>query len=240
MTVRFWELQDNLRVHIWARIHRGELTGQGLARQAGLQQAHISNFLNQRRGLSLQSIDRLLEALGIDLLDLVKRTEIQQRALDPPVKEVAMENVPVALLHEEAHLPGFRPGQLRESLSFRTTFLRKLRPHPVGERRDWLRFVITTADAGNARSMFPRISSGARLLLDRHYNSLEPYRRSQPNLYAVRAGSRCLIRYVSLAEDRVVLRPQNQQAEVEVITIEPGKTYADYIVGRVCHVAFEV
>ena len=33
-------------------------------------------------------------------------------------------------------------------------------------------------------------------LLDRHYNSLMPYRPNRPNLYAVRHGSHLTLRYV--------------------------------------------
>ena len=64
------DLQDKLRAHIRARIDRGELTGSGLSREAGFQQGHLSNFLNARRGLSLESMDRLLQTLNIGVLDL--------------------------------------------------------------------------------------------------------------------------------------------------------------------------
>src|SRR5271157_2390373 len=75
--MRLRDLQDRLRAHIRARIGRRELTGSGLSHQAGFQQGHLSNFLNSRRGLSLESMDRLLETLQIDVLDLVDAGEIQ-------------------------------------------------------------------------------------------------------------------------------------------------------------------
>ena len=62
--MRLRDLQDRLRAHIRARISRRELTGSSLSRQAGFQQGHLSNFLNSRRGLSLESMDRLLETLA--------------------------------------------------------------------------------------------------------------------------------------------------------------------------------
>src|ERR1700759_2230454 len=77
----FLTLQDQLREHIRARIRRRELTGSGLARAAGFPQGHLSNFLNCRRGLSLESMDRLLETLGIKVADLVAPEEIQRRAV---------------------------------------------------------------------------------------------------------------------------------------------------------------
>jgi hypothetical protein len=63
MTIQ--DLQDQLRAHIRARIGRGELTGSALAHQASLPQGHLSNFLNSRRGLSLESMDRLMGALHL-------------------------------------------------------------------------------------------------------------------------------------------------------------------------------
>ncbi len=78
--MKMQQLQARLRTYIWARIHRGELTGLALSRDAGFQQAHLSNFLNARRGLSLDSLDRLLRAMDIGLLDLIDPDEIQKRA----------------------------------------------------------------------------------------------------------------------------------------------------------------
>jgi hypothetical protein len=78
------------------------------------------------------------------------------------------------------------------------------------------------------------------LLVDRHYSSLQPYRRSRPNLYAVRLQQRCFLGQVSLAGDQLVLRPHNPRYAVELVRIEHGRNYSEYIVGRVCHVGVEV
>lgn len=78
------------------------------------------------------------------------------------------------------------------------------------------------------------------LLVDRHYNSLQPYRRLRPNIYAVHVEARCLIGYVSVSGDHLVVRPQNPQHPVELVRIERGRSYHDYVVGRVCYVGFEV
>jgi hypothetical protein len=56
----------------------------------------------------------------------------------------------------------------------------------------------------------------------------------------VHAEARCLIGYVSVSGDHLVLRPQNPQHSVELVRIERGRSYHDYIVGRVCYVGFEV
>src|SRR3954469_14929496 len=65
------QLEDSLRKAIRQRIVAGVLSGTILARQTGFQQAHISNFLNGRRGLSVEGFDRMLEALGLSVTDLI-------------------------------------------------------------------------------------------------------------------------------------------------------------------------
>lgn len=77
--MKLQDLQDQLRTHIRARIARGELTGVSLARAADFPQGHLSNLLNARRGLSLESMDRLLETLDIGVLDLVDAKDIHER-----------------------------------------------------------------------------------------------------------------------------------------------------------------
>lgn len=237
--MRLNDLQDKLRAHIRDRIDRRELTGSGLSREAGFRQAHLSNFLNSRRGLSLESMDRLLETLNIGVLDLVDLREIQRRVSHPSAM-YGFESVAVVSGEHAARLPRFTPEQVRESVSFRTSFLRKLKANDAGDRREWLRFVLLKLDAEAAAGVLPRGRVETTLLVDRHYNSLEPYRRRQPNIYAVGAHARCLIGYASVADDYLVLRPQNPQSPVELVRIERGRSYSDYIVGRVCHVGFEV
>lgn len=82
--MKMQQLQARLRAIIWSRIHRGEVTGLALAREAGFQQAHLSNFLNSRRGLSLESMDRLLHAMQLGTLDLVEPDELYRRAGHAP------------------------------------------------------------------------------------------------------------------------------------------------------------
>jgi hypothetical protein len=76
--MRIKNLQDRLREHIRDRITKGELTGVGLSKLADFPQGHLSNFLSSRRGLSLESMDRLLDALAIGVMDLVATDDIQQ------------------------------------------------------------------------------------------------------------------------------------------------------------------
>ena len=238
--MRIAELEDNLRAHIWARIHRGELTGSGLSRDAGFQQAHMSNFLNARRGLSPEAMDRLLDVLELDILDLADPEELRLRALQRPERASSFDSVPLVSLHDAAFTARIQPRQARDSLKFRKRFLQRLKPDTIGDRTDWLRFVLVKTDVANARAMAPRLAPGALLLLDRHYNSLRSYRPGTPNIYAVRAAGECAIRYATVGSGRVILRPHNQDCPVELVEIAHGKGFPDYIVGRVCHVAVEV
>jgi hypothetical protein len=81
--------------------------------------------------------------------------------------------------------------------------------------------------------MEPLLLPGAITLLDRHYNSLMPYRPNRPNLYAVQKGAHLTLRYVDFVASRLVLRPHNIAYPVNLIEIDPGKSPGDLIAGRV-------
>src|SRR6185437_3135426 len=103
----FLSLQDQLRDHIRSRIRRQELTGSSLARAAGFPQGHLSNFLNFRLGLSLESMDRLLQTLNIGVIDLLDADEIRRRAA-PAEGDGDLEQVALVAL-EHATLARFAP-----------------------------------------------------------------------------------------------------------------------------------
>src|SRR5258708_40158363 len=65
--MNFQDLHDLLRLALLRRIERGTLPGTPLAHQAGFQQAHISNFLNRKRSLSLEGLDRVLAAQNLTI-----------------------------------------------------------------------------------------------------------------------------------------------------------------------------
>jgi hypothetical protein len=230
------DLQDELRSHVRARIGRGELTGRELARNAEVPQGHLSNFLNSRRGLSLNSIDRLMGALGIGVLDLV-RSEDAQRRMRSRRGGDGLERVALVAAQDAAQAR-FAPEQIRETRTFNRAYLQKLRARAAVDRGDWLRFVLLKLD-GRTTGFFPP-SVATTLLVDRHYSSLQPYRRFRPNLYVVSMGERCVAANISLCENCLMLRPREPRQPIEVIQIPRGKSYADYIVGRVCHVGLEV
>ncbi len=237
--MQFRALQQNLRNIVRGRIESGQLTGLKLAHLTGFQQAHISNFLNGKRGLSLEGMDKVLSVLRVSVLDLLDPSEINKRASIPPPSDDAFENVLVVDAAVAAAEPLVTSSNVRDILKFKKTFLKKLRPEMQSARDTWQRFVMIRVDARDGMSMYPRLLPGATVLIDRHYNSLKPYRRHEQNMYAVKKDGTCTIKYVERAGKNLVLRPHNQAYPVDVIAVEKGKNFGDYIIGRVCHVAIE-
>jgi hypothetical protein len=237
--MKFRTLQDNLRKTLWQRIDEGHLTGLRLAEQTGFKQAHISNFLNRKRGLSLEGMDKVLSMQRISVLDLLDPEEINKRASIVAPSDDEFDSVVMADPEVAAQEPLIMSMYVKEILKFKRTFLRRLREDMDGARDNWERFVVIKVDAREGMSMYPRMLPGASLLLDRHYNSLNPYRKGEQNMYAVRKDKACTIKYVEVANHHLVLRPHNPAYPVEVLPIAEGTKPGDYLVGRVCHVGIE-
>ena len=237
--MRFKNLQENLRKALLERIEDGDLTGLRLAEQTGFRQAHISNFLNRKRSLSLDGMDRVLNVQHLSVLDLIDPTEVNKRASIPPPSEDEFENIFVVDGATAATRPLIMSMNVREIQKFKRNFLRKLRPELDEKRRNWERFVVIKADS-EALSMYPRLLPGATILIDRHYNSLQSYRKGEPNVYAVQVEGQCKIRYVEMAGSSMVLRPHNQAYPVEIVPIAESEGISDYLVGRVCYVGMEM
>jgi hypothetical protein len=237
--MKFKILQDNLRKILWERIEAGELTGLRLAQQTGFKQAHISNFLNRKRGLSIEGMDKVLSVQHLSVLDLLDPAEVNKRASILPPSDDEFENVLLTDPSTAATQPLITSMHVQEILKFKKNFLRKLKPEIEGDRSSWQRFVLIKLDAREAMPMHPRLSPGATLLIDRHYNSLKAYRKGEFNMYAVLKNDTCTVRYVEVAGNHLVLRPHNQSSPIEVVTMDDRKTAADYLIGRICHVALE-
>jgi len=237
--MKFRMLQENLRKTLWERIDAGELTGLHLAEQTGFRQAHISNFLNRKRALSLEGMDKVLNVQHLSVLDLIDPAEVNKRASILPPSEDEFDNVVVADSHIAASEALIMSMHVKEILKFKKTFLKRLKEEVEGVRSGWERFVIIKLDTQEGMSMYPRTMPGATLLLDRHYNSMNPYRKGEINMYAVRKDEACTIKYVETADRHLILRPHNPSYPIEVITLGDGQKPGDYIVGRVCYVGIE-
>ncbi len=237
--MKFRALQENLRKALCERIEEGELTGLRLARETGFKQAHISNFLNRKRGLSVQGMDKVLNVQHLSVLDLLDPREINKRASITLPSEDEFENILLVDGSVAAGQPLITSMRVKEILKLKKSFLRKLRSETEGEREGWERFVVIRADGREGMSMYPRLLPGATLLIDRHYNSLKPYRKGESNMYAVARAGDCTVKYVEVAGHHLVLRPHNQAYPIEVMPMDTGKKPHDYLIGRICYVGIE-
>ncbi len=237
--MKFQALQENLRKALWERIQEGDLTGLRLARETGFKQAHISNFLNRKRGLSIEGMDKVLNVERLSVLDLLDPSEINKRASIPPPGDDEFQNVLMVEASIAATEPLLISMNVKEIIKFKKNFLRKLRSAPESGRDEWERFVAIQIDAREGMSMYPRLLPGATVLIDRHYNSLRPYRKGESNMYAVDKNEGCTVRYVEVAGKHLVLRPHNNAYPVEVMPIQHGKKPPDYLIGRICYVGIE-
>lgn len=240
MKIRFRNLQDNLRANLWARLEQGGVTGKTLAHQAGFQQSHLSNFLNAHRGLSLHAMDRLLDVLHMDVLDLTGLNEARLHSRGSHDQNGDSQVVAVVSLNEAGRSIHFSPHQIHDTRHFANSYLRQLKPKTMGNRRDWTRFVVVQVDEENAESMSPILKTGALLLIDRHSNWLSGDSKKAKTMYVVRTSGRCIVRYVTDFTTSLSLRPENHDLPLESIPIPAGKRYGDFIVGRVCHLAMDM
>ena len=131
------------------------------------------------------------------------------------------------------------PSATIETIQVSSSRLNDNRSRLASKYSDWQRFLAIRADAQQAAAMDPMVAVGAIVVLDRHYNSLAPYRSHQPTLYAVRSGAALLLRFVDFDEGCLILRPYSRVFPVQLIPIASHESPADYIVGRVCLVFSE-
>ena len=132
----------------------------------------------------------VLNVQHLSVLDLLDPTEINRRATLQPPSEDDFENVVVVVATTQARVMN---QSVKDVLKFKKGFLRKLRPEVEGERQHWERFVVITAGS-DGMSMYPRLLQGSTILIDRHYNSLKPYRKDELNMYGVKKGGACTVK----------------------------------------------
>jgi hypothetical protein len=227
--MNFTQMHERLRLELLRRIQRGTLSVSLLARQTGYGQAHLSNFLHNRRLLSLEAMDRILAAQHLTVPDLLPAVaQVSRIQPDGERDSVPVVSHPVALFE-----PFIRPSAVQFTLHLPVGLLKATRPRTSLARRAWQRFVAVRVPAADALAMEPLVMPDAIVLLDRHYNSLLPYRPQRPNVYAVRHGAHLRLRYVDFILNRVVLRPYNIAFPVDLVEVQPGESPSDLLAGRV-------
>ena len=234
--MNFQDLHERLRLELLRRIDRGTLTRGRLAHQAGFQQAHISNFLNRKRALSLEGLDRVLAAQNLTIDQILPLDFAAAAAHNPNPNHTSDPTEIVPVVSPSAAMDEVRisPAAIIETIQVSASRLHDNRARPSAKYAHWQRFLAIRADTQQSAAMAPVVSPGAIAVLDRHYNSLAPYRAHQPTLYAVRSGPALLLRFVDFDEGRLILRPWSRDFPVQLLPISTHETPADYIVGRVC------
>jgi hypothetical protein len=200
--------------------------------------AHISNFLNRKRALSLEGLDRVLAAQNLTIEQILP-LDLAAAAASIPTSD-PIEVVPVvspSAAMEEARIA---PPSIIETIQVSASRLHDNRARPSTRHAHWQRFLAIRADAQQSAAMEPLLAPGAIAVLDRHYNSLAPYRAHQPTLYAVRVGGALLLRFVDFDEGRLILRPYSRAFPVQLLPLAPNASPADHLVGRVCLVFSEL
>ncbi len=228
--MNFTQMHERLRLELLRRIQRGTVSVSLLARQTGFGQSHLSNFLHNRRQLSLEAMDRILAAQSMAAGDLLPAS--YQWANE---EESGEDTSAVPIVSHSAALfePYIRPSAVESMLQLPKGMLETVRTRVSKARRAWQRFVAVRIGPGDALPMEPLILPEAIALLDRHYTSLMPYRPNRPNVYAVRHGAHLTLRYVDFQSGRLILRPQNILFPVDLIEIDPGGLPGDLIAGRI-------
>jgi hypothetical protein len=227
--MNFRQMHERLRQELLRRIQRGSVSVSLLARQTGLGQSHLSNFLRTRRQLSLDALDRVLAAQHLAAGDLLpSHHNVGALPTDRDVTFVPIVTHSVALFE-----PLIRASAAQSMLPLASGLLESLRPQVSISRRAWERFVAVRIQAADAIAMEPLAMPNSIALLDRHYTSLVPYRPNKPNVYAVRHGAHLTLRYVDFVANRLVLRPHNINFPVDLLEIDPGESPSDMIAGRV-------
>jgi hypothetical protein len=227
--MNFTQMHERLRLELLRRIQRGTVSVSLLARQTGFGQSHLSNFLHNRRQLSLEAMDRILAAQHMTAGDLLPA--VYQRDALPADEEGSM--VPVVSHAAALFEPFIRPAAAQTMLHLPTGLLQSLRARVSNQRRAWQRFVAVRISGTDALPMEPLVLPEAITLIDRHYNSLMPYRPNRPSLYAVRHGSQLKLRYLDYVANRLVLRPHNIAFPVDLLEVNPGEPPSELIVGRI-------
>src|SRR6266581_9736684 len=134
LLMKFQALQENLRKALWERIQEGDLTGLRLARETGFKQAHISNFLNRKRGLSIEGMDKVLAVQHLSVLDLLDPSEVNKRASILPPSGDEFENVVLTDASTAATQPLITSMHVKEILKFKKSYMSKIKAEKEGDR----------------------------------------------------------------------------------------------------------
>ncbi len=205
---------------------------------AGFQQAHISNFLTQKRFLSLEGLDRVLATQNLSVLDLLP-AEASRSSRARHQSASLTQSISVVTHSAAATSARIQPSEIIDTIEVPDAVLHFSRERPIAGRAFWQRFVAIRADGLHAAAMEPLLRQNSAVVIDRHYNSLALYRSQSPTVYAVHAAAALHMCFLEFDDDTLILRPRNPQIPVRLIELAANEQPGDYIVGRACYVLSE-
>jgi transcriptional regulator with XRE-family HTH domain len=205
-----------------------------LAGATGFQQAHISNFPNRKRGLSLEAMDALLDAAGIPLEHLLPASP-HPRVRPHATHEYDPGFLSVPVVGEKSFAATQVPNRSpMHSVTVALDLVQTMRPSMRIPRPHWQRFIAIRIKPDDASAMSPRLTTGSMAVIDRHHNS--PLRRpsSAPDLFLLRLADTFAIRYVEQLQNLLLARPHNPEHPVALLSAPDGRDPSAAIIGRVC------
>jgi hypothetical protein len=230
--MNFTQLQERLRQELLRRIDRGSVNGALLARQTGFQPSHISNFLRRRRTLSLSGLDRLLAAQMLTVADLLALddTSTPREGIRGTTHTTVPVVAPAAAIHDAVPPASATLDLIQLPLGL----LEHMRTRRATSRRGWSRFVSVRVTSQQAAGMQPLLPPNTIAVIDRHYNSPVAYQPPHPSIFAVRVGNALHLRLAEFENNRLILRPLELDASVQLLPLGPHEVPSDLIIGRVC------
>lgn len=229
------DIQKLIRENVLARITSNQISQRELALRLNLTQSHVSNFLNERRGVSIETLDGILRVLNLEVDDILPSLQVSERT----IKETDCIAVPIIDL-DSTMLRTLGERRILGVERFSKQFLRRLRSDSSANRKSWVRFVAVKIGRKSATDLFPWLEQSIECLIDRHYCSLKPYRRSEANIYVVKADDGYLIRYLEMHGTNLCLRPISPSEPIKVVSINWRRPLESLVVGRVARIAAEL
>ena len=228
--MNFSQLHERLRVELLRRIERDVLTATLLAQRTGLQQPHISNFLRGKRRLSMDTLDRVLAALGLttaDLMDLPARRSTK-----------GVRTIPVISSEQAVFDDAVRFDTAVEHIMLLPDTLRTERLARGAGRPKRERFVAVRINAAQAQPMEPLLQPNSIVVIDRH-STLPTYKASLTrSIFALLFEGSLQFFYLSLEADFLILRPHSSLYQARLLAVPFNVAPSDLVTGRVCHVQF--
>ncbi len=231
--MNFSQLHERLRIEVLRRIDDGRLSAALLAHRTGFAPAHISNFLNRKRRLSLDGLDKVLKSEALTITDLFPEGSYAVTGAGWAPRAMQFDSVPLVDQTIASMSVRIHSQSILEVVRVKSGLLGSLRDRCSAQRRKWDRFVAVQIAQEEAEVMVPALPANALVLIDRHYNSTFSHAPGEQSIYAVRHGNRLRFRYVALVGRHLILSAEKRSHTPELVPLSEGQTSADLIVGRV-------